>query len=93
MRAPPYHPITTFTRRPGLPQIASYCVFALETALFYAVVVPLSEPTAPTIVCALLYSVSLAVLVVSTVVASACDPSDAVMMSSRNDPIETYTAK
>lgn len=79
----PYSKITTFTKRPGLPQLASYVVFVLETVLFYSVILPRLHET-PQVVLGLVYSATLVVLVASTIVSSSADPSDRVMVQYRN---------
>lgn len=82
-----YHKNNTFSKRPGVPQIASYLVFTLETVLFYLVVLPRLEGPAQAIL-GTLYSMTLVSLVVSTLVASSCDPSDRIMIQHRNTPRE-----
>jgi hypothetical protein len=78
-----YEKNTTFTKPPGLPQIISYLVFALETVLFYVVVFPKLNSTAQ-IIFGIVYSLTLIGLVVSTITASSMDPSDQVMILYRN---------
>lgn len=85
-----YHKNNTFSRRPGVPQIASYLVFTLETILFYLVVLPRLEGSTQAIL-GTLYSMTLLSLVVSTIVASSCDPSDQVMIQHRNSSREEYS--
>ena len=82
-RSKPYEKSTTFTRKPGVPQIASYIVFALETVLFYAVVLPRLNPSEK-ITLGIFYTITLLGLVISTIVASSCDPSDRVMIKYLN---------
>ena len=76
-----------------MPQVASYLVFILETVLFYLVILPRLESPAQSIL-GTLYSVTLLSLVISTLVASTCDPSDRVMIqhhkSSREEYSKTY---
>jgi hypothetical protein len=84
-----YQKNTTFTKRPGVPQVGSYLIFALETILFYLVVLPRLEGSSQAIL-GTLYSMTLLSLVVSTIVASACDPSDQVMVQHRNSSREEY---
>lgn len=79
----PYFKITTFTKRPGLPQIASYIVFALETVLFYSVILPKLNETSQ-IILGIVYTLTLIILVASTLVSSSADPSDRVMVQYRN---------
>ncbi len=81
----PYLKISTFTKRPGIPQVASYVVFVLETVLFYTVILPRLNH-APQIFFGILYSGTLVVLVVSTLISSSVDPSDRVMVQYRNHP-------
>lgn len=85
----PYERNNTFSKRPGLPQVTSYIVFALEVVLFYAVVLP-ALTNGPQIALGLLYTATLLLLVVATVVASKVDPSDQVMVLYRNHPQEEY---
>ena len=85
----PYETNNTFSKRPGLPQVASYIVFALEVVLFYAVVLP-ALANRPQIALGLLYTATLLLLVIATVVASKVDPSDQVMILYRNRPQEEY---
>lgn len=84
-----YERNNTFSKRPGLPQVASYIVFTLEVVLFYAVVLP-ALANRPQIALGLLYTATLLLLVVATVVASKVDPSDQIMILYRNHPREEY---
>ena len=84
-----YERNNTFSKRPGLPQVASYIVFALEVVLFYAVVLP-ALANRPQIALGVLYTATLLLLVVATVVASKVDPSDQIMILYRNHPREEY---
>lgn len=84
-----YERNNTFSKRPGLPQVASYVVFALEVVLFYAVVLP-ALTSGPQIALGFLYTATLLLLIAATVVASKVDPSDQVMILYRNHPREEY---
>ncbi len=70
--------------------MVSYLVFALETILYYLVVLPRLEDFSQAIL-GTLYSITLLSLVVSTIVASVCDPSDKVMVQHRNSSREEYS--
>lgn len=82
-----YEKNNTFSKRPGLPQVASYIVFALETVLFYSVVMPALEHKQQ-VALGVVYSGTLMLLVVATIIASKVDPSDQVMILFRNHPRE-----
>lgn len=84
-----YERNNTFSKRPGLPQVASYIVFALEVVLFYAVVLP-ALANRPQIALGILYTATLLLLVVATIIASKVDPSDQIMILYRNHPREEY---
>lgn len=70
--------------------MASYLIFTLETVLFYLVVLPRLDSPAQAIL-GTFYSITLLSLVVSTLVASSCDPSDRVMIQHRNTSREEYS--
>ena len=78
-----YKTINTFSRTPSLAQICSYCIIALQTAIFYSVVQSslVSQEYRVILIC--LYSVTIAVVVVSTFVCSYSDPSDKTMIEYR----------
>jgi hypothetical protein len=66
---------TTFTKTPGLPQMASYLVFLTEVILFYGFVLPnLRAPAQAAL--GVLYSISLLALVIASLASSVVDPSD-----------------
>ncbi len=71
----PYHKNNTFSKSPGVAQIASYIVFITETVLFYAAILPHLHPSAQTTL-ALLFSLSLIAMAITTIISSAVDPSD-----------------
>jgi hypothetical protein len=85
-----YYKNTTFSKRPVLPQIASYLVFTLETVLFFGVIVPNFHSQSAKIICSVLYSLTLIALFISTILSSCCDPSDPVMIKNRNLPNQQY---
>ena len=85
----PYVKNNSFSKKPGLAQIASYTVFLLETILFYSVVLPrLRTPTQVSF--GICYSASLVMLVVSAVVTSLADPADLMMVCYRNSTLVEY---
>jgi len=71
----PYSKNNSFSKKPGLAQIASYAVFLLETILFYAVVLPRLQ-TSTKISFGICYTASLLMLVISATVTSLADPAD-----------------
>lgn len=87
-----YEKNTSFTKRPGVPQIGSYIVFLLETVLFYSIVLPKLQGTAQPVL-GVLYSLSLIGLVACTIACSICDPSDRIMIQYRNGSREEYAAR
>jgi hypothetical protein len=80
----PYFKNNTFTKTPGIPQIASYAVFLLETVLYYVVVLPHLESLSSKVTLSTLYSISLVLLIVFAVLSSLNDPSDTAMIMYRN---------
>jgi hypothetical protein len=91
------HPkINTFTRRPGVAQIASYIIFTAQVITYYVCLIPeAAEHFNAMIVMHTAYPVSLAVLIGVTLVASLIDPTDPVVidyMRHRNEN-STYGAK
>ena len=85
----PYIKNNSFSKKPGLAQIASYTVFLLETVLFYSVVLPRLR-TSTQISFGICYSASLVMLVVSAVVTSLADPADLMMVCYRNSTLMEY---
>lgn len=81
----PYFKNNSFTKTPGIPQIASYAVFLLETVLYYVVVLPHLESLPSKVTLGILYSIFLLLLIVFTVLSSLNDPSDSAMIMYRND--------
>lgn len=83
----PYDKVASFTKKPGIAQIASYAVFTFEVALFFIVVLP-NLSTNSQIALGVLYSLSLLALIVTAGTCSVVDPSDKVMILYRNDRSE-----
>lgn len=85
----PYIKNNSFSKKPGLAQIASYVVFLLETVLFYSVVLPKLR-TSTQIFFGICYSASLLMLVISAIVTSLADPADLMMVCYRNSTLMEY---
>lgn len=85
----PYSKNNSFSKKPGLAQIASYAVFLMETILFYMVVLPRLQGSSK-IAFGISYSLSLLMLVVSAVVTSLADPADLIMICYRNSSLMEY---
>lgn len=81
----PYFKNNSFTKTPGVAQIASYTVFLLETVLFYVAVLPHLESLSVKVTLGILYSISLLILIVFTLLSSLNDPSDTAMIVYRNN--------
>ena len=80
----PYERNTSFSKTPGIPQLASYVVFLTQTILYYAVVLPRLQGTTAQALLGTFYSLSLLALVVSALVSSLTDPADTAMVHYRN---------
>lgn len=85
----PYSKNNSFSKKPGLAQIASYTVFLLETVLFYSVVLPRLR-TLTQISFGICYSASLVMLVISAAITSLADPADLMMVCYRNSTSMEY---
>ena len=78
-----YEKNNTFSKSPAAAQIFSYCIFVAEISLFYAVILPNLEDNQ--IVYAVIFSISLFIMVITTIICSVIDPSDKAMILCRND--------
>jgi uncharacterized membrane protein len=85
----PYLKNNSFSKKPGLAQIASYVVFLLETILFYTVVLTRLRASAK-ISFGVCYTASLLMLVISAIVTSLADPADQMMICYRNSSLMEY---
>lgn len=76
-----YRTINTFTRKPGIAQLASYLIFSAMVATFYACILPeVANEMIPRITMHVVYPISLAVLIALTLASSIIDPTDSVVI-------------
>lgn len=80
----PYAKVASFTKAPGIAQVASYITFTLEVVLFYSVILPNLNYISQ-ISLGILFSLSLLCLVCSACICSSVDPADTAMVLYRND--------
>ena len=71
-----YKTTNTFSQQPSLAQIVAYLVFLSESIVFYAVAAPNFNTEASQITLIVLYSISLIMVLVFTIISSVVDPSD-----------------
>lgn len=79
-----YKTINTFTRMPSAAQIVSYLVISLETCIFYIMVRPNIYDFVPKTTLTVLFTISISITIISTLICSYTDPSDTIMIHCKN---------
>lgn len=78
-----YEPVTTFTRRVQLNQMASYCIVTALVVVFLAAVQPNFANSTNRIVVTVLFMTAFGVVLVFTFITSKIDPVDPVLVEYR----------
>jgi hypothetical protein len=88
-----YQTINTFTRSPSPAQIAAYMVVTVDVVVFYVMIQQSFNDEALRVALIVLFSCSIVGMIIPTILCSAIDPSDTVMVECKQGKGEKYTDK